>query len=189
MYKKRLGIIFTLVLMCAYTNNSGLDTRSLEVENKDINTTYKPVRKEIAEEALPYEMKYPSYFPFEKENTKVIITGWENSEERVVTSIRYPSTEENTKWEESSITQPAIPRVEYSVANFDRYYSKYAGMSGYNTIKISDGLTGFIKINEAIDGAELHWFDKEKEYNLQLAYFSENSEELKAELIKIAASI
>ncbi|SFL58799.1 hypothetical protein SAMN04487943_102341 [Gracilibacillus orientalis] len=170
-------------------SNGALDTRNLEVEQEDINTRYKPVEKEIAEEALPYEMKYPSYFPFENEKTKVVITGWENSEERVVTSIRYPSIEEGAKWQEGSITQAAIPNVNYTIANFDRYYSKYSDTNGYNEIEIKDGITGLFKVNKEINGAELYWFYEEKEYALQLMYFSENNEELKAELIKIANSM
>lgn len=38
-------------------------------------------------------------------------------------------------------------------------------------------------------GAQLHWFQGEKEFNLELMYFSEDREELKSELIRIANTI
>ncbi|CQR48236.1 hypothetical protein BN1058_02590 [Paraliobacillus sp. PM-2] len=180
---------FILLVMSACTSNGTLDTGNLEVEQEDINTTYVPVEKEIAEEAIPFEMEYPSYFPFRNEETKVFITGWKNSKERVVASIRYPSVEEDDKWQEGSIVQPAIPNVNYTVANFDRYYSKYSDLNEYKEIEIKNGITGLFKINEEMNGAELHWFKDKREYNLSLMYFSEDVEELKTELVKIADSI
>ncbi|SHN17906.1 hypothetical protein SAMN05216179_2308 [Gracilibacillus kekensis] len=181
--------MFLLLIMSACTSEKKLDTRKLEVAEEDVNILYKPVDKKKAEVVLPYEIEYPTYFPFEHEETNVAIVGWEDSNEKIVTSIRYPSIEEDDRWNEGSIYQPAIPNVNYTVANFDRYYSEYADMNGYDEIKIGDDITGLFKLNKEISGAELHWFDGKIEYNLQIMYYSEDTKELEDELIKIANSI
>ncbi len=180
--------IFFFLSACT-SNETKLDTENLKVEQEDINTIYVQVEKEIAEKAIPFEMEYPSYFPFDNEETKVVITGWEKSKERISVSISYPSVEEDAKWQEGSITQPAIPNVNYTVANFDRYYSRYSDMNDYKEIQITDDILGLIKYIEEMNGAKLHWFNEEKEYNLELLYFSEDKEKLKTELVKIANSI
>lgn len=185
---RRIGLLL-LILLVLSACSSELYTKNLEIEQEGTNTIYVPVDKETAEEALPFEIKYPTYFPFENEETKMFITSWEKSKEKIVTSIRYPSIEEDAKWQHGSITQAAIPNVNFTVANFDRYYSTYSKITEYKKIKIADGLTGFYKINKQLNGAELHWFTDGKEYNLQLIYYSEDNDRLKEELIKIANSI
>ncbi len=189
LFKKILGIMIVLLIMSACTSNSKIDIGELEVEQEDINTIYKPVDKKTAEQVLPYEMKFPSYFPFEHEETKVTLVGWEQSKDLIVATIQYPSIEQEEKWIEGSFTQPAIPVVTYNVANFDRYYSSYADMTEFNEIKISNDVTGLFRVIREINGAEMYWFDGEKEYSLQLMYFSDDPDELKEELIKIANSI
>ncbi|WP_377946562.1 hypothetical protein [Alkalibacillus flavidus] len=182
-------MIFILLMMSACTNNETLDTGYLDVSQEDISTIYKPVDKTTAKKALPYDIKSPSYFPFEHEQTKVVISGWENSKENIVSFIQYPSTEEDAKWQEGSISQPAIPHISYTIANFDRYYSRYSNTGDYIDVDINDDITGLFKMNKAIKGAELHWFNGEMEYNLQLIYFSDDRDKLKTELLKIANSI
>lgn len=191
-----LGLILLIVLLFNYTRlfnqkniSEVLDSELLQVEEKNVNTVYKPVDKNIAEESLPFNINYPSYFPFEKEETGVVITGWEHSKEKIVVSIRYPSIEEEMKWKEDTIIQPPIPHVTYTIANFDYYYSKYTKSEKYEKVWINDDLEGLYKVNQEMNGAELHWFSQGKEYNLELLYFSEDSNQLKTELISIANSI
>lgn len=175
--------------MSACSSNEALNTGSLKVEKEGINTNYEPIGKNIAEKALPYKMKYPSYFPFKSEETKVAITGWENSKEKIVSTIKFPSIEEDEEWKENSIIQPSIPHVEYTVANFNRYYDKYLEEDQFEKVQIKDNLKGLYKVNRKMNGAELHWFTDGIEYNLHLRYFSHDSEKLKTELLKIAKSI
>lgn len=189
MYIRILFLVLVFLFTSACTSNGTLNTENLEVERKDIHTTYVPVEKGVAEKALPFEMEYPTYFPFEKEELKVSITGWENGKEKVVASFRYPSIEADARWKKGSFTQPAIPFVNYTVANFDRYYSKYGKMDGYEELEIEDGGKGLFKVNKEMEGAHLHWIQGEREYNLELMYFSEGREELKTELLRIANSI
>lgn len=139
-----LGMLFVLFIG-ACTPTGTLNTEDLEVERKGTHTSYMAVEKEISEKALPFEMKYPSYFPFEKEETDVRITGWENGKEKVVTSIRYLSIEADAEWEKDSTIQSATPYVNDTVANFDRYYSKYSNMDGYKEVDIKDGVTGKLR--------------------------------------------
>ncbi len=175
--------------MSACTSNGALNTDKLEVEQDEINTIFKPVEKQIAEEAIPFDMEYPTYLPFEYEETKVSISSWDNSNKKVVTTIKYPSIEEDVKWEKDSMAQPTIPHVEYTVANFDRYYSRYSIMNDYKEVEIKEGVLGYLKLVEMMNGVELHWFNDGKEYNLFLLYFSEDKKEIKNEIIKIANSI
>ena len=187
--KKFLSVVFLLLFITGCTSNGSLDTAKLKVDQVHVHTFYLPVDKQTAAEAVPYEIEYPSEFPFKTGETKVNITDWNHSKEKVVVSTHFPSVEKEQQWEGGSFTQPAIPQVTYTVANFDRYYSKYAKQNEFKKVTMTDGSTALFKMHDEVNGASLHWFKDGKEYNLDLLYETEDTEKLKAELLKIAGSI
>ncbi|RCW64261.1 hypothetical protein [Saliterribacillus persicus] len=186
------GVLVTLIfliLSACSSNSSALETDNLIVEKDDININYEAVEKDIAAEAVPFKIKYPTYIPFDSEEAKVVITAWEKDKEKVVASLTYASTEEDAKWKKDSFVQPVIPHVRYTIANFDRYFSRYANKSEYREIEISNNTKGLIQYILESNGAALHWFHEGKEYNIVLRNFNNDKEKLKKELIKIADSI
>ena len=189
MYEKVSICGFLLLFITGCTSNGKLDTAKLKVDQEHNYTSYLPVDKQTAAEAVPFELEYPSHFPFKTKETKVNITDWNHSKGKVVVSTHFPSVEKEQKWQEGSFTQPAIPEVAYTVANFDRYYSKYAKQSEFKKVTMKDGDTALFKKHDEVNGASLHWFKDGKEYNLDLLYESEDAEKLKADLLKMAGSI
>ncbi|ENH97069.1 hypothetical protein J416_07732 [Gracilibacillus halophilus YIM-C55.5] len=65
------GALMFLLMSACTSNEIALDTGKLSVEKNDIHTIYAPVERKIAEEAITFDMEYPSYVPFDHEHTKM----------------------------------------------------------------------------------------------------------------------
>lgn len=191
MFRPSACIFIISLLLLGCTPNDKLETNNLEVEQEEIATTYKPVKKEVALNALPFDVSFPTYIPFQYEETKVGITQWDDEKKELSLNLMYPTTEGDSKWEEGAFVQNPIPRVGYTVVNFDQYFTRKKNSGDYEGVELDEGTLALYKNHlPTKHTAELYWLHKGKEYRVFLKHVKEMDEqELKEEILKVANSI
>ncbi|MFN7253463.1 MAG: hypothetical protein ACK4M9_22220 [Anaerobacillus sp.] len=167
---------FDFLVACTTDNSNLLDTSSLEeVENNISGREFKPVPKDVAITALPFEAKFPKYIPFPNEESAVTIGDWDRDFKKIVYSITYHSNEDERV-------------IEFIVANFDRNFSIFKEDNTYEEITLDDGTVALFQ-ETPLSSAQLHWLKDGIEYNLHYFFVFNEDHQAKEELHKIANSI
>ncbi|MBM7572369.1 hypothetical protein [Aquibacillus albus] len=151
-------------------------------------TIFEPVKKQIANQSLPYEVKFPKYIPFEYEESNVFLYGWDKKNKDVVTHIRYLSIEGYEQIDKNTSKPQQIPHVDYMVSNFERNYSTASESNDHEEIEINEGFTALFTSDDFGKNMQLIWYKDGMEFTLEMnncGYLQDG----KAELIKIAKSI
>lgn len=161
---------------CSSDNSNLLDTSSLEeVENNMSGREFKPVPKEVAITAIPFEAKFPKYMPFLYEESEVTIGDWDRDLKKIVYSIAYHSNEDGSV-------------IEFIAANFDRNFSIFKEDNTYEEITLDDGTVALFQ-ETPFPSAQLHWLKDGIEYNLHYIFVFNEDNQAKDELFKIANSL
>jgi hypothetical protein len=171
-------VCLTLFFLAACTtdNSNLLDTSSLEeVENNISGREFKPVPKDVAITALPFEAKFPKYIPFPYEESAVTIGDWDRDLKKIVYSITYNSNEDERV-------------IEFIVANFDRNFSIIKEDNTYEEITLDDGTVALFQ-ETPFPSAQLHWLKDGIEYNSHYFFVFNEDHQAKEELHKIANSL
>jgi hypothetical protein len=162
---------------CSTDNSNLLDASSLEeVENNLSVREFKPVPKEVAITALPFEAKFPKSIPFLYEESEVTIGDWERDLKKIVYSIIYHSKEEE------------MVHIQFIVANFDRYFSSIKTDNEYEEITLEDGTVAFF-LETPFPYSQLHWLKDGIEYNLHYNFVFNEDNQARDELLEIANSL
>ncbi|RSL29015.1 hypothetical protein D7Z54_33505 [Salibacterium salarium] len=169
---------FTIIILfasaCSSNNSGSLDTSNLEETQSEekSNREFYPVPRDVALDALPFKVEFPTSVPFDAKESGVAIGSWDNNLSEISLSVTYESTVDDEE-------------IEYVVANFDRFYSNMEADNIYDEITLDDGTNALFQ-ETSFPSSSLHWFKDGKEHNLYYNFVFNENNQAQEELLKIA---